>query len=97
MLKRIFIFVLFVGMMGCASANTPKSTSKDIQPEKTSQNIPPSSKFSKVSVGMGERQVKDLIGQPNDIDTRRTMKETIPFTMEGILFTRYTFTKARDG
>ena len=73
MTKRIFIFVLLLGMIGCASTNSSNTSNT------TLQNIPPDSKFAKVTVGMGETQVRDLIGFSTDYSLKRTGKEWIPF------------------
>ena len=43
----------------------------------------PGSKFSRVRIGMGERQVEDLIGRPNDTDAHITGKQFIPFYFGG--------------
>lgn len=43
------------------------------------QTIPADSKFSKISLGMGNRQVIDLIGNPNDQESVTTGKAHIPF------------------
>ncbi|WP_144148693.1 hypothetical protein [Paraburkholderia sp. BCC1884] len=37
------------------------------------------SKFAKVRIGMGQREISDLIGQPNDSHTYQTGKAFIPF------------------
>jgi hypothetical protein len=39
----------------------------------------PHSKFAKVEIGMGKRQVEDLIGRPDDFDFHSTGKEFIPY------------------
>ena len=45
----------------------------------SSQAIPSGSLFVKIKNGMGEMQVKDLIGLPSDIHTGTTGKSWIPF------------------
>ena len=40
---------------------------------------PPSSPLSKVQLGMGKKQVKDLLGAPSDENTYMTGKAFIPF------------------
>jgi hypothetical protein len=37
------------------------------------------SKFAKIRIGMGQREIADLIGQPNDSHTYQTGKAFIPF------------------
>jgi hypothetical protein len=37
------------------------------------------SKFAKIRIGMGQREIGDLIGQPNDSHTYQTGKAFIPF------------------
>ena len=69
MLKRMIVFVLFVGIMGCASTKTSNTSG---------QNIPPSSNFSKISVGMSHRQVQDLIGTSTDMKAFPTPKSFNP-------------------
>ena len=39
----------------------------------------PNSKFAKVEIGMGKRQVEDLIGLPDDFEFHSTGKEFIPY------------------
>ena len=43
----------------------------------------PGSKFSRVQIGMPQRQVVDLIGQPNDTSAHITGKAFIPFYFGG--------------
>jgi hypothetical protein len=43
----------------------------------------PNSKFAKVEIGMGLRQVEDLIGRPDDTDSHITGKQFIPFFFGG--------------
>lgn len=69
MLKKMIVFVLFVGIMGCASTKTSNTSG---------QNIPPNSKFSKISVGMSQKQVWDLIGTPTDMKSFPTPKSFNP-------------------
>lgn len=60
------------------SKKTAATTKKKVA-EKPKQDIPSSSKFSKVKMGMGSTQVKDLIGQPSDTRSGSTGKAWIPF------------------
>ena len=46
-------------------------------------SVRPGSKFSRVQIGMGLRQVEDLIGQPNDTAAHITGKAFIPFYFGG--------------
>ncbi len=43
----------------------------------------PKSKFSKLQIGMSQRQVEDLTGQPSDMKTYTTGKSFIPFYFGG--------------
>ena len=43
----------------------------------------PESKFAKVRIGMGLRQVEDLIGRSDDEDSHITGKQFIPFFFGG--------------
>ncbi len=43
----------------------------------------PNSKFAKLRIGMGLRQVEDLIGRPDDTDSHITGKQFIPFFFGG--------------
>jgi hypothetical protein len=43
----------------------------------------PTSKFAKLRIGMGQRQVEDLIGRPDDEDSHITGKAFIPFFFGG--------------
>lgn len=43
----------------------------------------PNSKFAKVRIGMGLRQVEDLIGRPDDTEGHITGKQFIPFFFGG--------------
>jgi hypothetical protein len=43
----------------------------------------PNSKFAKLQIGMGLREVEDLIGRPDDTDSHITGKQFIPFFFGG--------------
>lgn len=53
----------------------------------------PNSKFAKLRIGMGQRQVEDMIGRPNDEDTYITGKSFIPFYFGGDNYRMETFYK----
>lgn len=70
-------------MFGCASVSDRHATDSnreaiEIANENT-LNIPSDSPFSKIKVGMGMRQVTDLIGHSNDSSVYSTGKAFIPF------------------
>jgi hypothetical protein len=45
----------------------------------------PNSKFAKLEIGMGLRQVEDLIGRADDTDSHIRGKQFIPFFFGGVL------------
>ncbi|WP_295749436.1 hypothetical protein [Undibacterium sp.] len=68
---------------------TRKVMSKDGDFEGEIVGVPkPSSKFSKLIIGMSKRQVEDLIGQPTDFKAYQTGKAWIPF---GGIFSKDTY------
>jgi len=82
MLKNFVILFLLIGVLGfSAIANWASSTNINENSSKNqyAQNIPSNSLFAKIRIGMGQRQVMDLIGQPSDLQTRMTGKNWIPF------------------
>lgn len=71
-MQLLTIMILISALSGCATA------------QKQIIGTPaPSSKFSKLQLGMGTKQVTDLIGQPNDRKTYSTGKIFIPFYFGG--------------
>jgi hypothetical protein len=58
----------------------PRHQSPDVRPRER-YNAPHGSLFKKISIGMSERHVTDLIGPPSDIKQYMTGKSNIPFYM----------------
>lgn len=69
----IFLAAMLVAA-GCSTANKKPNQESAIQ-----GNIPASSPFSKVQVGMSQKQVHDILGQPTDTSNHTTGKMFIPF------------------
>ena len=89
MLKNISILFILILIVGCSTVNknnsqkTPKNISnepalKNID-DKATQNIPSESLFGKISEGMGQQQVHDLIGYPSDMHIGSSGKQWNPF------------------
>jgi len=76
--------MVMYGMFGLLTVSTLQvigctSTKQSVQQESSvGINIPPTSKFAKISKGMSQKQVTDLIGTWNDVDTFRTAKSYNP-------------------
>lgn len=71
---------------GCKSdsdSSKSESESKPLAATKPSIPIPPDSPFAKVKVGMGMKEVYDLIGEPTDTDSYVTGKSFNPFYYGG--------------
>jgi hypothetical protein len=66
MLKKIVIFILLIGITGCASTNKNNASG--------SNNL-----FAKISNGMSINQVHDLIGEPTSSDIRTTKGSLFSF------------------
>jgi outer membrane protein assembly factor BamE (lipoprotein component of BamABCDE complex) len=88
-MRRIFGSILLVsGMLGlsigCASSS-PSQAAPSSQPSavQTPSPIPPDSPLAKIKVGMGTKEVFDLLGQPTDTDTHMTGKGFNPFYYGG--------------
>jgi outer membrane protein assembly factor BamE (lipoprotein component of BamABCDE complex) len=63
------------------SANTEdvESAQKSESDDRIIGTIPPDSPFAKISIGMSQKHVYDLIGRPTDSKVYRTGKGFIPF------------------
>ncbi len=73
MLTPLSCALAIIILAGCATASRS-------EPEGgISVDIPPDSKFAKISVGMSMQEVFDLIGPPTDTRTYTTGKAFIPF------------------
>jgi hypothetical protein len=83
-LYRFQLIVLFlIAVVGCATtpSNEPKggATTSMESSSGVAAQIPPDSKFAKISKGMSMKQVEDLIGPPTDSSHYATGKAFIPF------------------
>jgi hypothetical protein len=67
---------------GCASSSSSTPASQPA-PAQAARPIPADSPLAKVKVGMGMKEVHDLIGQPTDTDTHITGKQFNPFYYGG--------------
>ena len=81
-MKEIFVLILVIGVISCSStasrvSSTP--TKEDSTTKQSVQNIPSDSLFAKIKIGMGRKQVTDLIGHHSDMHTFSTGKIWIPF------------------
>lgn len=72
-----FIVIFIVATIGCASNKSSEGGRGE------PANIPTESRFSKLKLRMGEKQVHDLIGKPNDTVVRTTGKQYIPYYLGG--------------
>jgi hypothetical protein len=70
---QVILTLLVAILTACASSPNKPNT------QATVVDIPASSKFTKVKVGMSAKQVHDLIGEPTDIANHMTGKMFIPF------------------
>lgn len=89
-LSAVCLFLLF----GCASRQKTEITKAeaDIKAVKSADGLingeivgtpAPGSKFDKLQIGMTMEQVENLIGRPNDTDSRITGKQYQPFYFGG--------------
>ena len=73
-----------VGTADSTAANVKKVKSEDGSFDGEIIGTPaPTSKFAKLRIGMGQRQVEDLIGRSDDEDSHITGKAFIPFFFGG--------------
>lgn len=68
---------LIIGLAACAS-NTSRTQSTP-EPQKPSTVVPPTSKFSKLEIGMARAQVHEKIGTASDFKVIASGKAWIPF------------------
>jgi hypothetical protein len=89
-LSAVCLFLLF----GCASRQKTETikAKADIRAVKSADGLingeivgtpAPGSKFDKLQIGMTMEQVENLIGRPNDTDSRITGKQYQPFYFGG--------------
>lgn len=90
LLSAVSLFLLF----GCASRQKAETTkaNADIKAVKSADGLingeivgipAPGSKFDKLKIGMTLEQVENLIGRPNNTDSRITGKQYQPFYFGG--------------
>lgn len=84
MLETLFRITLLISISliaACASSPGNQGGNSSSQPKGAQiiGNIPSGSPFSKIKIGMSQKQVHDLIGQPTDIGNHMTGKMFIPF------------------
>jgi len=92
--KKNVLLMLFMGafsmafLAGCSSlpmGNGAKASGKTVEKKSKAKHavvaahIPAGSPFSKISIGMSQRQVSDLIGPWSDSGAHATGKAWIPF------------------
>jgi len=87
-ISAVCLFLLF----GCASRQKAETANADTRIVKSADGLikgeivgtpAPGSKFNKLKIGMTLEQVENLIGQPNDTDSRITGKQYQPFYFGG--------------
>jgi len=78
-MKTVLASVAIAAMfIGCGSSE-PKPAAQPAAQAQPAAPVKAGSKFSKVALQMGFKQVTDLIGEPNDMAIRRTGKTWMPF------------------
>lgn len=78
----LIVLVLAVfGLQSTVSASDPANTNNDSHQDQSAQDIPSGSLFSKIALGMGQKQIMDLIGPPTDTEVGVTGKNWIPFLL----------------
>ncbi|MDD2558429.1 MAG: hypothetical protein RBR43_00275 [Desulfuromonadaceae bacterium] len=82
-MKKVFLCLMVIAfavfsLIGCAS-KAPQQSADTQKPAQIIGEIPSSSKFDKISLGMSMKQVSDLIGPPTDTKYYMTGKAFIPF------------------
>jgi hypothetical protein len=79
-------------LIGCASHQKAETENADIRTVMSADGLikgqiigtpAPGSKFDKLKIGMTLEQVENLIGRPNDTDSRITGKQYQPFYFGG--------------
>lgn len=88
----IFSAVCLPILFGCALPQKAETANPDIRVVKSEDGLlkgeivgtpAPGSKFDKLKIGMTLEQVENLIGKPNDTDSRITGKQYQPFYFGG--------------
>ena len=80
--RSLLCVVVAVAAVGCSSTSSTSSTPSTSQSDPDGGihgTIPAGSKFAKIAIGMSEKQVTDLIGEPTDMQAYSTGKHWIPF------------------
>lgn len=78
MIRKVLALLLMVGMMGCGSTGTSGKAAGPVS-RPVVQNIPASSKFSNIKVGMGRAQTVTFVGEPDKTAKHQSGKAFIPF------------------
>jgi len=77
--KSMAILVALLLTAGCASTNKNQNASNAAPESRIQGNIPATNPFSRIQIGMSQRQVHDILGQPTDSGNYQTGKAFIPF------------------
>ncbi|HEB90668.1 MAG TPA: hypothetical protein ENI85_13940 [Deltaproteobacteria bacterium] len=84
LLSTGLVIGLAIALGACASSSDKTETgSTAAAKEETEKPVPPGSKLSKVETGMSQQQVRNAIGEPDDIRGYPTGKNWIPFYFGG--------------
>ena len=76
------ITISLLGMTGCQAHKPQVNTHKKVKKHKKSRNFARGKgKFRRLRKGMGQKQVRDLIGRPTDTSRYITGKSFIPYYM----------------
>lgn len=78
MARKALAILLVVGMMGCGSTGTSGKAAGP-NSKTVAKNIPESSKFAKINVGISESRATAILGKPDKTTTHPTGKQHIPF------------------
>ena len=77
--KLLAILVALMLVAGCASMNKNPGAATAAPESRIQGNIPASNPFSRIQIGMSQKQVHDILGQPTDSGNYTTGKMFIPF------------------
>ena len=70
---------LLLGLVGCATKSAPEPSSGATSAVAVGVPAPAGSKLAQVKLGMGKKEVKDILGAPTDENSYSTGKMWIPF------------------
>lgn len=75
MMKKIgkLLFIVIVLLCGCSKSSPDSDMDAQVN------TAPKGSRFAKITPGMSDTQVRDILGQPNDTNFYMTGKAWIPF------------------